>query len=148
MPTVPAATPAVTTAATVTPGLDPCYLFFLAFVISALAGLGNLLRSDKRLTTRLMISAVLNSGALGLVVSMLLYSWFKDNTWFLLGLCLLAGLSGASILNFIVMIIRRGGADIEIIIAPKRGGTDEDASFTGPQPQSDDKDVQRHETSS
>lgn len=118
MPPVTPSTPALPAAAAY--AMDPCYLFLLAFSISALAGLGNLLRNDRPLGARIVFSTILNSGALGLVVGMLLYTWFKDNTWFLLGLCLLAGLSGTSILNFLVMIIRRGGADIEIIIAPKR----------------------------
>lgn len=111
-------------------GLAPCILFLLAFAVSALAGLGQVLRGNRPLTPRGVFSAGLNSGALGLVVGMLLYTWFKDNTWFLLGLCLLAGLSGMSILNFIMTVVRRGGVDVEININPRLSEPDPESSPT------------------
>lgn len=94
--------------------LDPLTLVITAAIIGALAGVAALLRSTKALTWRVVLSAALNSGALGAGMAMLLFTYFKDNTWFLLGLCLLAGLGGMTLLGFIIAVCKKGGLVVDI----------------------------------
>lgn len=94
--------------------LDPLTLFITAAVVGALAGVAALLRSSRDITWRVLLSAALNAGALGAGMAMLLFTYFKDNTWFLLGLCLLAGLGGMTLLGFLLAIIKKGGMIINI----------------------------------
>lgn len=100
--------------------LSPITLFTTAFVISALAGVAALLRSTKELTVRMVVSAILNSGALGLGLALLLFTYFKENTWFLLGLCILAGLGGMTVLGFVLWLFKQGGADVHISFTKKK----------------------------
>lgn len=93
---------------------DPVWLFLAAFSVSAMAGVASLLRTSKELTIRVVLSAILNSGALGLCIALLLFTYFKDNTWFLLGLCMLAGLGGMTVLGFILYLVRKGGIKLDI----------------------------------
>ncbi len=99
--------------------LDPLTLFLAAFFISAMAGVAALLRSSKELTWRAICSAALNSGALGTAMALVLFAWFKDNTWFLLGLCMLAGLGGMTLVGFILKVLEQGG--INVVIKPGAG---------------------------
>jgi len=94
--------------------LDPLYLFIIAFFISAMAGVAALLQTSKAITARLLIGALLNSGALGLGIALVLFTWCKDNTWFLLGLCLFAGLGGMTAFGFVIALIRQGGVTLNI----------------------------------
>jgi len=94
--------------------LDPLTLAITAAVVGALAGVAAVLRTSQALTWRILISAGLNSGALGAGMAMLLFTYFKDNTWFLLGLCLLAGLGGMTLGGFILQIIKKGGIYVDV----------------------------------
>lgn len=111
--------------------LDPITLFLTAFGISALAGVAALLRTTKELSARTLISAGLNAGAIGMAIALVLFTYFKDNTWFLLGLCLLAGLGGMTCFGFILAILEKGGINIRVNIKPegdqKREGEDTNA---------------------
>jgi hypothetical protein len=94
--------------------LDPLTLAITAAVIGALAGVAALLRSTSILTWRMVLSAGLNSAALGAGMAMLLFTYFKDNTWFLLGLCLLSGLGGMTLLGFVLHLLKKGGVYVDI----------------------------------
>lgn len=96
--------------------LSPIQVFLSAFTISSVAGLAAYLRSGRPLSWRQTISAMLNSGLLGLAIAFLWYTYFngKDNVWFLLGVSLLAGLGGISLLDFALQIAKKGGLDIHI----------------------------------
>ena len=102
--------------------LDPLWLFILAFMIAALAGVATVLRTVERITFRVILTAILNSGALGLCIALILFTWCKDNTWFLLGLCLLAGLGGMTALGFVLMVVRtflgHGHLNIHVDVTP------------------------------
>lgn len=102
--------------------LDPITLMATAAVVGALAGLAALLRSSTALTVRNVVSALLNSSALGAGLAMLLFAYFQDNTWFLLGLCLLAGLGGMTILGFLLAMLRTGGVDVHVDVKPGNKG--------------------------
>jgi hypothetical protein len=98
--------------------LDPITLFLTAFGISALAGVAALLRTSQVLSARALVSAGLNAGAVGMGIALVLFTYFKDNTWFLLGVCLLAGLGGMTCLGFILAVIQKGGVAIKVNIDP------------------------------
>jgi hypothetical protein len=73
---------------------NPFGVFASAFLVSAFAGLAALLRSDSKINVKSIFSALLNSGCLGLAISLCWYSKFSDNIFSLVGICLLAGLGG------------------------------------------------------
>lgn len=69
-------------------------VFIAAFSVSALAGLASLLRSSDPITVRKVVSHILNSGSLGLGVALLWYNKYIEDVFFLIGLCIFAGLTG------------------------------------------------------
>ena len=96
--------------------LSPVEIFLSSFAICSVAGLAAHLRGNRDLTMRQTVSAMLNSGLLGLAIAFLWYTYFdgQDNVWFLMGVSLLAGLGGVSLLDFLLMVIKRGGIDIQV----------------------------------
>lgn len=78
------------------------YVFASAFAVSALAGLAALLRSDKELSRKNVAAHVLNSGIMGLGLSLLWYVKFQENLYFLIGLCVVAGLGGMTTVDLVV----------------------------------------------
>ena len=105
---------------------DPLMIFSIAFVISALAGVAALLRSSQELTVRTVLSVILNTGIVGLGISLLLFTYFKDNAYFLIGLCVFAGLGGLTFVGFILQVFKQGG--INITVSPKGESEDEDVN--------------------
>ncbi len=100
--------------------LDPIWVFISTFAITSFAGLAALLRSGKELTVRAIVSAMLNSGLLGLAIGMIWYKYyFSDNVWFLIGVSLLAGLGGMTVVDFLLQILRKGGIEIKFTPANK-----------------------------
>lgn len=89
-------------------------VFASAFAVSALAGLAALLRSGAKITPLGILSAVLNSGLLGLGIGLLWYTKFRDNLCFLIGICLLSGLGGMTSVDFVLKAIRKGGFSIKL----------------------------------
>lgn len=96
--------------------IDPMRLFGAVFGLSSFAGLASLLRSGRAVSPMSIASAMLNSGLLGLGIFLLWYTYFRDgdNIAFLVGVCLFAGLGGATALDFIVAAVRNGGINIQI----------------------------------
>jgi hypothetical protein len=66
--------------------LNPIYVFVSAFGVSSFAGLAALLRGGKQVTIIAVLSAVLNSGLLGLAIALVWYNKFQDNVYFLIGI--------------------------------------------------------------
>lgn len=94
---------------------DPIWLFIATFLMSSFAGLASLLRSGKNISTRSATSAMLNSGLLGLAFSLIWYKYyFIDNIYFLVGISLLAGLGGNTIIDFVLEVLRNGGIVISL----------------------------------
>ena len=94
--------------------MTPIGVFLSAFVLSALAGLAALLRSAKPLSILLVLSSFLNSGLMGLGISLLWYTKFQDNIYFLIGICVIVGLGGMTTIDFILTAIRKGGFSIKV----------------------------------
>lgn len=93
---------------------DPLLIFFSAFTLSALAGVAALLRSRQELTVRTVFSVILNTGVLGLAICLLLFTYYKDNACFLVGLCGFAGLGGLTFMGFILQVLKQGGVSIQV----------------------------------
>lgn len=89
---------------------NPYSLFGLTFGISSVAGLAALLRSKQQLNPRLVISAFLNAGLFGTGVAMVWYENYggKSHPWFMMGISLLAGLGGTTLLDFCLQAANEG----------------------------------------
>jgi hypothetical protein len=90
---------------------DPVWVFISAFGISAFAGLAALLRSGTPLTRTNICSSLLNSGILGLGISLLWYAKYQED---LIGVCVLAGLGGMTTVDFFLRVLRKGGLSIRM----------------------------------
>ena len=105
---------------------DPPTIFAGTFVIASCAGLAQLLRSGKKLSWRSCVSAGLTSGLLGLLVNLLLwqrYSNSDEGVWLLMGVGLLAGFGGMSLLDLIVEVAK---GNVKIGIRLEKKDVDED----------------------
>jgi hypothetical protein len=97
------------------------WLFGGIFVISGLAGLAALLRTDRVLDWRKVSGAILNSGLLGVAMGLMWYKvFYPDNLWLLIGLTLLAGLGGMGVFGFFLELVRKGGIGVDVVIKPKK----------------------------
>lgn len=95
--------------------LDPLRIFASAFAVSSFAGLAALLRSGKSITCLAVVSAMLNTGMVGLAIALIWYTHFKgseENIYFMIGLCVLSGLGGTTAIDFIVTLCKRNGVTI------------------------------------
>lgn len=96
-------------------GNDPWVTGLLAFFGASFAGLATQLRSGVPLTSRAVFAAMLNSGFIGTIIALLGFRTFADNLPYLIGLSLLAGIGGASVLDFFLLLIKqRMGITIQI----------------------------------
>lgn len=82
-------------------------LFATAFGVSALGGLAALLRSPQKLTRKSVATYTLNTGAVGLAIALIWYTQFRDNLPLLVGLCVVAGLSGMASVDFLLEAAKR-----------------------------------------
>lgn len=89
--------------------MSPVGLFIACFALTAFAGLAALLRLPAPLTIKSVASSVLNCGLLGLGISLLWYTQFQQNTYFLVGACVILGLSGMGTFEFIIAMVRTAG---------------------------------------
>ena len=87
---------------------DLMLMGILAFFGSSLAGLASQLRSGKTLTGRSIAAAVLNSGLVGLIIFLLGYRVFQENLPYLIGMSLLSGIGGATLMDFALQVVKRG----------------------------------------
>lgn len=94
--------------------VNPVGVFLSSFFVSAFAGLAALLRSVSPLTVKTVSSALLNSGLLGLAISLLWYVKYKDNLYFLIGCCAVAGLGGMTTVDFFLKAMQGGGFKISL----------------------------------
>lgn len=86
---------------------DPWIAALFAFFGASFAGLATQLRTGKDLTRRAVAAAMLNSGFIGAIIALLGYKTFADNVPYLIGMSLLAGIGGATMLDFALQIVRR-----------------------------------------
>ncbi len=81
-------------------------VFVSSFGLASCAGLASLLRSERSLSALKVASAMLNSGLLGLGLSLLWYERFRDNIYALVGATVLAGMGGAPFVEFVLGLLR------------------------------------------
>jgi hypothetical protein len=104
--------------------LNPLEVFIYCFSIASLAGIAALLRSNKVLTARIIVSAALYSGLFGLVIGLIWYNYFAPtNIFFLIGVSGLAGLGGVSLLDVILQLIT-SGVNVRIHLEPDEDDKD------------------------
>ena len=94
--------------------INPVWVFVSSFFVAAFAGLAALLRSVTPLSTKSVCSALLNSGLLGLAISLLWYTKFQSNPFFLIGICVISGLGGLLSVDFVLKAIQGGGLKISL----------------------------------
>ncbi len=102
--------------------LTQVWTFVAAFGIAALAGLAALLRSKQEIRWRNFLAAILYSGIIGLIISMLVHKYFEQNIPLLLAISGLSGIGGATTLD-LVRVLLRGKLDIRVI--PRTGDDSE-----------------------
>ena len=79
--------------------------FLLMLVVGIIAGMGQLLASDEKLSTRLVIGRAISSGSLGLAAGMLLIWYPNINPLAMCGLAALLSSVGTSGLERIIQIV-------------------------------------------
>ena len=75
-------------------------LFICSFFLAAFAGLAALLRTGTTLTKMALLSWFLNSGFLGLGICLIWYTRYQNDVYYLVGICVLAGLGGMKTVEF------------------------------------------------
>lgn len=97
----------------------PLHVLAAGFALSSLGGLAALLRSQKQLTVRNVVSAMLWSGLTGLLIALTWYNYFNDqgNIYFLLAVSGLAGIGGTTVVDLAMQVCKAGG--VNIVITPK-----------------------------
>jgi hypothetical protein len=87
---------------------SPWILFGGIFVVASLGGIAALLRSGQDITGRLVLSAFLNSGLVGLIVGLLMWSSYSGKDPYLIfGVSALAGLGGAATLEVLFQLAKK-----------------------------------------
>ena len=92
--------------------LSPLQVLMSCFGLASFAGLASLLRSGRQLTLRAIAAAMLYSGLSGLIIGLVWFRYYAGddpNFYFLIGISGLAGMGGASFLDFLVQALRKGG---------------------------------------
>lgn len=94
------------------------FLISIILPTTSLAGLANLLRSDKKLTYRSVASVVLNSGLFGCAVAAaMLTKYGEEGALLIVAVSILSGLGGNALVDFCLEVIRS--------IIRKQSGIDE-----------------------
>lgn len=104
--------------------IDDSSLWLLFAVIggsgASMLALGLLLRSNERLTTRVIVGTMLHSAAWGAAVFMLSFSALSKDLAFLLGLSIFSGMGAASFVDVVLLLIKqRLGIQITLNPPPK-----------------------------
>lgn len=104
-----------------------------AFGVSAFSGLSAHLRFAKKLRLVSVLGGALNSGCLGLVISLIWYENYagSGNTFGLIGICAAAGMCGSKITDVLVSVLSGAGIDVTITHKGEATGdeTNDDSSL-------------------
>lgn len=102
-------------------------VFASAFSVSACAGLATLLRFAKKVSKLSVASAILNSGLLGLAISLIWYQNYLEekNIYSLVGFCVLAGMGGSSVTDLIFSVL--SGVGVRVLITREETSHEDDA---------------------
>jgi hypothetical protein len=98
---------------------SPLQFLLSCFGVASLAGIAQLIRRNEPIDIRKLIGALLYSGIVGVIVSMLLYEYMGDKNYVLLmGVSGLAGLGGSSVIDLLLNIW--SGGSIQIVVTPPK----------------------------
>lgn len=99
-----------------------------AFGAASFAGLATLLRFARRISRLSIISAMLNSGFLGLAIALIWYQNYRDakNVYGLIGICVLAGMGGSTLTDLLISLLAGAGIRVTIIHERDRDGAYQD----------------------
>lgn len=99
-------------------------VFLSAFGASSFAGLATLLRFARRISRLSVVSAMLNSGFLGLAIALIWYQNYRDaqNAYGLLGICVIAGMGGSTLTDLLISLLSGAGIKVTIIHERDRDG--------------------------
>lgn len=102
--------------------LTPLELILSCFAVSSLGGLAQYLRrkpDTAKIPLSMLIGTLLHSGMIGVAICFCWLNYFdgKESPWFALLVSSLAGLGGATLLEFVAQALSRGG--VKIVITPK-----------------------------
>jgi hypothetical protein len=87
---------------------------------ASLLALGLLLRSNERLTTRVIVGTALHSSAWGSAVFMLSFSTLSQDLAFLVGLSIFSGMGVASFIDVLLLLVKQKlGIQITLNPPPK-----------------------------
>jgi hypothetical protein len=106
-----------------TDNLDALFVFCSAFGVAAFAGLATFLRFARSINWLSVLSAMLNSGFLGLAIALIWYRHYcqEENISGLIGICALAGMGGSTLSDIFWSIL--SGAGVKVIITHERNPT-------------------------
>jgi hypothetical protein len=105
----------------------PIWVFLSAYGVAAFAGLATYLRFSRKMTRLGLCSAMLNAGCLGLAISLLWYQHYRqsENIYGLIGICVLAGMSGSAVTDVLWSILSGSGIKVSITHEHNRSSEDE-----------------------
>ena len=83
-------------------------MFAVAFLLAAAGGFAWFLRGQKSMEVRAVVSALLNSGLLGLATAMIWFGWSTtgNDVWLILGTVTLSSLGGLSMVRFALGLLK------------------------------------------
>lgn len=95
-------------------------VFASAFGAASFAGLATLLRFARRISRLSVVSAMLNSGFLGLAIALIWYQNYREakNVYGLIGICVVAGMGGSTMTDLLISLL--SGAGIKVTIVHER----------------------------
>jgi hypothetical protein len=99
-------------------------VFASAFGAASFAGLATLLRFARKLSKLSIVSAMLNSGVLGLAIALIWYQNYREaqNVYGLIGICVMAGMGGSTLTDLLISLLSGAGIKVTIIHERDRDG--------------------------
>ena len=99
-------------------------VFLSAFGAASFAGLATLLRFARKISRLSVVSAMLNSGFLGLAIALIWYQNYRDakNVYGLIGICVIAGMGGSTLTDLLISLLSGAGIKVTIIHERDRDG--------------------------
>lgn len=91
---------------------DTLTICALSALVSALSGVAALMRTEPAWTYGKLWMVVMNSGLLGLGLSLVWWESFSTNPNVLVGICILIGLGGQPMLEVILSLLQKGALRI------------------------------------
>jgi hypothetical protein len=99
-------------------------VFASAFGAASFAGLATLLRFARKLSKLSIVSAMMNSGVLGLAIALIWYQNYREaqNVYGLIGICVMAGMGGSTLTDLLISLLSGAGIKVTIIHERDRDG--------------------------